>query len=90
MARAERNYLVKVWGQRGLYTTEFLVQAGWKGGEPEIDPIHQVKAIELTQTACAWAIIGVIQGYVEGTMHMLPVVDGWIYDNKGNKMRKAE
>lgn len=88
-SREYRNFLVKVWGQRGQYTTELQVAARWHGGELAIDPIHKEKAQELTDRECAWSIIGVITDYVPSGMHMLPIVDGWVYDIKGNRIQPA-
>jgi hypothetical protein len=89
-SREYKNYLVKVWGQRGMYTTELQVGFGWHGGDFVVDPIHNNKMQELTDNECAWVIIGVIQRHVPDNMHMLPVVDGWVYDIQGNRLREAE
>ena len=86
-SREFRNVLVKVWGQRGQYTMELQLAAGWHGGDYSIDPIHASKAQELTDNECAWAVLGIVSGYIPEGMHMLPVVDGWIYDIKGTRLR---
>lgn len=83
-------YLVKVWGQQGIYTTQLQAAAGNKVYEHAVDKIHYHKVEELNNTACAWTILGVIQGYVEEGIRMLPVVDGWVRDPQGNKLRPVD
>lgn len=80
-------YLVKVWGQQGTYTTQLQAAPSNRTGEFVVDKIHYHKVEELTNTACAWVIIGTIQRYVEEGIRMLPVVEGWLYDLQGNKVR---
>lgn len=84
-----RDLLVKVWGQRGQYTEMVQQAPGYPKGDFVIDKVHKHKVDEWNTGACAWAIVGLVEGTEDAGMHVLPVVDGWVYSVQGDKLRPA-
>ena len=88
-ARNFRDLLVKIWGQKGQYTEKVQLAPGYHGGDFTIDKVHQHKIDEWNNHACAWTIIGIVEGTEDSGMHVLPIVDGWVYSIQGEKLRPA-